>query len=142
MRPPVFLARRPREPVDEPPRDFHRRLLPAAAAVRRGAWRPLAPDGPAGQRHPPQPAGLDLDGRRRPPPGRRQRLRPAVPGTRLPLPWDDLRGRPHRLTDLLTSQSYDRDGDELADAGLFVALGPWQTHVLEVAEVAEVFESG
>ncbi|MFI7294980.1 hypothetical protein [Streptomyces sp. NPDC050121] len=54
---------------------------------------------------------------------------------RLPLPWDDLRGRPHRLTDLLTSQSYDRDGDELVDPGLFVALEPWQTHVLEVAEV-------
>jgi hypothetical protein len=45
------------------------------------------------------------------------------------------RGRPHRLTDLLTSQSYDRDGDELVDPGLFVALEPWQIHVLEVAEV-------
>lgn len=36
VRPPVFLRRRPQEPVDEPLRAFYGRLLPAAAAVRRG----------------------------------------------------------------------------------------------------------
>ena len=50
---------------------------------------------------------------------------------RLPLPWDDLRGRVHRLTDLLDGAVYDRDGDELTDSGLFVSLPAWGCHVLE-----------
>ncbi|SHI61704.1 alpha-amylase family glycosyl hydrolase [Streptomyces sp. 3214.6] len=138
VRPPVFLARRPREPVDEPLRDFHRRLLPAAAAVRRGAWRPLAPTGwPDNDTRRNLLAWTWTDGDARHLVVVNDSDQPSQ--ARLPLPWDDLRGRPHRLTDLLTSQSYDRDGDELADPGLFVALEPWQTHVLEVAEV---FESG
>ncbi|MFF9803372.1 alpha-amylase, partial [Streptomyces rochei] len=49
---------------------------------------------------------------------------------RLPLPWDDLRGGHHRLTDLLTDRTYDRDGDELTGPGLFVALDAWDAHVL------------
>lgn len=50
---------------------------------------------------------------------------------RLPLPWDDLRGRVCRATDLLTGAVYDRDGDELADCGLFVSLEGWGYHVLK-----------
>lgn len=50
---------------------------------------------------------------------------------RLPLPWDDLRGRVCRATDLLTGAVYDRDGDELADCGLFVSLEGWGCHVLK-----------
>ncbi|MFF3205561.1 alpha-amylase family glycosyl hydrolase [Streptomyces sp. NPDC002962] len=131
VRPPVFLARRPREPVDESLRAFHHRLLTAAAAVRRGAWRPLAP------------TALPDDGTHRcllawtwTHADARHLVvvnhsdRPAR--ARLPLPWDDLAGREHRLTDLLTARTYDRDGGELTDPGLFVALEAWQTHVLEV----------
>ncbi|MGK3940672.1 alpha-amylase family glycosyl hydrolase [Streptomyces caeruleatus] len=129
VRPPVFLRRRPQEPVDEPLRDFYDRLLPAAASVRRGDWRPLTPAGPpdndthrhllawtwthADVRH--LVVVNDSD-------------RPAQ--ARLPLPWDDLRGRPCRATDLLTGAVYDRDGDELSDCGLFVALDAWGCHVL------------
>jgi hypothetical protein len=43
-----------------------------------------------------------------------------------------LRGDEWRLTDLLTGQTYDRDGDELASAGLYVDLAPWAAHVLEL----------
>ncbi|WP_371569319.1 alpha-amylase family glycosyl hydrolase [Streptomyces canus] len=130
VRPPVFLRRRPQEPVDEPLRDFYGRLLPAAAAVRRGDWRPLTPTGwpdndtyrdlltwtwtHADARH--LVAVNDSD-------------RPAQ--ARLPLPWDDLRGRVCRATDLLTGAVYDRDGDELADCGLFVSLEGWGCHVLK-----------
>ncbi|MEV1065791.1 alpha-amylase [Streptomyces sp. NPDC050263] len=131
VRPPVFLARRPQEAVDEPSCDFHRRLLPAAAAVRRGEWRPLAPTG-----WPDNDTCRNLLAWTWTHPDARHLVvvnhsdRPAQ--ARLPLPWDDLRGHDHRLTDLLTSQSYDRDGDELTEPGLFVALEAWQAHVFEV----------
>lgn len=131
VRPPVFLARRPREPVDEPLRAFHHRLLLAAAAVRRGEWRALTPTG-----WPDNDTGRNLlawtwtDAEVRHLVVVNHCDRPAQ--ARLPLPWDDLRGTRHRLTDLLTSQTYDRDGGELTDPGLFVALEGWQTHVFEV----------
>lgn len=126
----MFLTRRPEEPVDEPLRDFYERLLPAAASVRRGDWRPLTPAGPpddhtrhhllawtwthAEARHLVVVNHSD---------------RPA--GARLPLPWEDLRGRVCRATDLLTGAVYDRDGDELTDSGLFVSLAAWGCHVLQ-----------
>ncbi|MEU9265606.1 alpha-amylase family glycosyl hydrolase [Streptomyces sp. NPDC048251] len=131
VRPPVFLARRPREPVDEPLRAFHHRLLTAAAAVRRGEWRPLVPTGrPDDDTHRGLLAWTWTHADARHLVVVNQSDRPAR--ARLPLPWDDLAGREHRLTDLLTSQTYDRDGGELTDPGLFVALEAWQTHVLEV----------
>ena len=43
-----------------------------------------------------------------------------------------LRGRGWTLTDLLDDRVFERDGDELADQGLFVALPPWGCHLLEV----------
>lgn len=130
VRPPVFLRRRPQEPVDEPLRDFYDRLLPAAAIVRRGDWRPLTPAGWEDNdthRHLLAWTWTHADARH---------LvvindsgRPAQ--ARLPLPWDDLRGRTHRATDLLTGAVYDRDGDELTDSGLFVSLEAWGYHVLQ-----------
>ncbi|MFJ9019637.1 hypothetical protein ACIRPU_06565 [Streptomyces sp. NPDC102259] len=131
VRPPVFLARRPQEPVDEPLRAFHHRLLTAAAAVRRGAWRPLVPTGwPDNDTHRNLLAWTWTHADVRHLVVVNHSDRPAQ--ARLPLPWDDLPGLEHRLTDLLTSQAYDRDGGELADPGLFVALEAWQTHVFEV----------
>jgi hypothetical protein len=49
---------------------------------------------------------------------------------RVPLAWADLPGRSWRLTDLLGEQVFDRDGTELAGPGLYVALEPWQYHLL------------
>lgn len=46
-------------------------------------------------------------------------------------PWDELRGKKWRLNDLLSGESYDRDGDEMRDAGLYVDLGPWQCHLFQ-----------
>lgn len=132
VRPPVFLARRPREPVDEPLREFYGRLLPAAAAVRRGEWRPLSPTGwPDNDTHRNLLAWTWTHTDARHLVVVNHSDRPAQ--ARLPLPWDALRGRAHRLTDLITAETYDRDGDELADPGLFVALEAWQGHVFEVS---------
>jgi hypothetical protein len=49
---------------------------------------------------------------------------------RIPLDWTDLAGRGWRLTDLLRESVFDREGDDLASPGLFVALEPWQFHLL------------
>ncbi|WP_406440786.1 alpha-amylase family glycosyl hydrolase [Streptomyces sp. NBC_01613] len=131
VRPPVFLSRRPQEPVDDQLQSFYGELLPAAAAVRDGGWSLLAPTGwPDNDTH-------------------RNLLAWSWTGTdsrhlvivnqsdtpaqgQVPLPWPDLAGRPCRLTDLLSAQTYDRDGDALLTPGLFVDLPPWHSHVLSV----------
>ena len=48
------------------------------------------------------------------------------------MPWDELRGMQWRLEDALSGESYDRSGDEMRDAGLYVELGPWQSQVLRM----------
>jgi hypothetical protein len=46
------------------------------------------------------------------------------------LSWADLHGRGWTLTDLLDGRVFERNGDELEDQGLFVALPPWGCHLL------------
>ena len=48
------------------------------------------------------------------------------------VPWDELRGTQWRLDDELSGDTYDRDGNEMRDTGLYVDLGPWQCHVFQV----------
>jgi len=48
------------------------------------------------------------------------------------VPWDALRGKQWRLSDVLSGETYDRDGDEMRDAGLYVDLKPWQCHLFQV----------
>ena len=48
------------------------------------------------------------------------------------MPWEDLRGRAWRLSELLSVESYERGGDDLADSGLFVYLGPWKWHLFRL----------
>jgi len=52
---------------------------------------------------------------------------------RIALDWSQLPGRSWRLTDILTKTTFDRDGTELANPGLFVDLPPWQCHVLALS---------
>lgn len=132
VRLPVFLRRAPEEPADASLRDFYGRLLPAAAGIRRGEWRQLTPTGrPDDDTHTRLLAWTWTD------PDARHLVvvnhcdRPSR--ARIPLPWDGMRGHAYRLTDLLTGLTYDRDGDELTDPGLFVALEPWQAHLLEIS---------
>ena len=51
---------------------------------------------------------------------------------RIPLPWPGLPGRRWSLLDLLTAEEFSRDGDELADPGLYVDLRPGQCYLLAV----------
>ncbi|GIJ68493.1 alpha-amylase [Virgisporangium ochraceum] len=131
---PVFLGRRPDEPADDDLRGFYHRLVPAAVAVRRGDWTLLDVDG-----WPDNPTHRDVLA---------WAWHDAVPRHvvavnlaahrsqgRVALPWTAVRGRRWRLTDLLDGAVYDRDGDDLASAGLFVDLAPWAAHVLAVAPI-------
>lgn len=133
VRPPVFLARRPDEPPNHDLAAWYRRLLAVVADhhIRDGTWEVLEPTGwpdnqscrnllawswtsDQGKQHivVVNLSGLPAQGR--------------VPLGGRP----DLRGRTCRLTDLLRQEEFSRDGDELVGPGLFVALAPWQFHLL------------
>ncbi|MFD0686087.1 alpha-amylase [Actinomadura fibrosa] len=134
VRVPVFLARRPDEPPDEAAREFHHRLLAAVrdGRLREGDWSLLDCSG-----WPDDPSYLGLVAMCRTSAEARHvavvNLTDRPAHARIPLPWDDLRGRAWTLRDLLSGAVYERDGDELRDPGLYVELGPWGTHLLACA---------
>ncbi|WP_436533068.1 alpha-amylase [Actinoplanes sp. HUAS TT8] len=122
---PVFLARYPVEPFDHGLHDFYRAVVAAAAEVRQGRWRLLATAGwPDNRSHQDllawawDDAVVVVNFADHPSQGR------------IFLPWPDLPGRAWRLTDRLDGRVFERSGAELADAGLFIDLPPWGTHVL------------
>ena len=51
---------------------------------------------------------------------------------RLPLPFSEFRGNRVRLTDMIGSEVYDRDGSELLDPGLYIDHAPWHFNVFEL----------
>ena len=51
------------------------------------------------------------------------------------LPFPEIGGRHVRLRDLLGPASYDRDGSELVDRGLYLDLAPWGRHVFELTAI-------
>ncbi len=128
---PVFLARGPDEPPDEQLRAFYLRLLRAVgdSDLHNGDWRLCDCDG-----------WPDNDSRRQlvawcwsSSQGRNLvviNLADAAAQARVRLPWDDVAGRTWQLTDRLSAQRFERGGDELAGAGLYVQLDPWASHFL------------
>jgi hypothetical protein len=135
LRPPMQLARRPAEPVDEGLREFYGVLLACLkrSEVRAGRWQLLACR-PAWDRNP---TGGNFiaycwegaDGR--------LLLGCVNYGSTqgqcyadLPLPG--LRGRQFVLRDLLGPASYDRSGDELAGRGLYLDMPAWGYHLFDV----------
>jgi hypothetical protein len=57
-------------------------------------------------------------------------LNPSNVQARVHVPWVDLIGRKWRLNDALSEASYDRDGDEIQNEGLYVDLAPWVGQIL------------
>ena len=135
VRLPVFLGRRPVEPVDEDLRAFHLRLIAAARQLRRGQWERCDASGWPGD------ASCDQllvwswrDDERRSLVVVNDADAPAA--ARIHLPWDDLAGRTWLLDDLFAGQRYERDGTEAATDGLYVQLPPWGFHVFAWAPAA------
>lgn len=133
VRVPVFLVRRPNEPVAPEVRDTHLQLIEIIAhdAFRNGAW-----------------LQCDCQGLRDDPSfqniiasswtGENQRFlivvnfkESAAQGT-VELPWKDLGGREWRLADVMSGDVHQRDGDALLRQGFFLELPGWASHCFRV----------
>ena len=137
VRLPVFLGRRPVEPVDQDLAVFYTRLLEETNrdVFRNGQWRLCERTGwPDNESYRNILAWCwEMD------PERRLMVlnfsdAPSQALTRLP--WEDLHGRTWRLTDSLTGETFERSGDGMTGAGLFVSLEPWRWHFLRLEPLA------
>ena len=131
VRLPVFLGRRPVEPVDPDLRVFYRTLLKAVSdkGLHDGEWRLCERTGwPDNASHQNLVAWCWRSV------GEHQLIvvNLSDSGTQglVRLPWDELTGKSWRMTDLFTGETYERRGDEMCNPGLYVDLPPWGFHVL------------
>ena len=133
VRLPVFLARRPAEPVDQDLAAFYGRLLQETNrdVFRNGAWRLCERSG-----WPDNPSCLNILAWCWAKDDERYLIiinyRQEAAQARVQVPWDELRGKAWRLSDVLSGESHDRSGDEMRKAGLYVDLGSWQCHLFQV----------
>jgi hypothetical protein len=134
VRPPVFLQRRPNEPVDDGLRQFYAAILPDAgsAVFRQGQWtRPERrgwPDNDTWRSLLAHAWWLDSE--------RRLvivNLSSGYAQARIALPWADVGSSSWRLHDLANGATYERDGATLATEGLYVGLRGWGLHWLTLA---------
>lgn len=126
VRPPVFLGRRPDEPLDQELQSFYNALLGIInnPVFREGQWSLCEhsgwPDNASYQ-------NLVAWSWRK---GDHRYLiitnhSDSTAQSRVQIPWEDLRGERWRLSDVLSGATYDRDGDEMHSPGLYVELRPW-----------------
>ncbi len=133
VRLPVFLGRRPAEPVDGDLAAFYGGLLKATNqdVFRNGDWRLCERSGwPDNQSCQNSLAWCWIKE------DERYLVVVNVSGemvqARIHVPWDELRAKTWRLDDVLSGESYERSGDEMQDAGLYVDLAPWQCHLFQL----------
>jgi len=131
VRLPVFLGRRPVEPVDPDLQAFYRTMLKAATieGMREGEWRLCErtgwPDNASYQNlvswcwHSDGEHHLIV-----------VNLSDSAAQGHVRLPWDELKGRSWQMTDIFTGKVYERNGDEMCNQGLYVDLPSWGYHVL------------
>ncbi|HET9167713.1 MAG TPA: alpha-amylase family glycosyl hydrolase [Candidatus Angelobacter sp.] len=136
VRLPVFLGRRPEEPMDYNLSAFYARLLKEVDhdVFRNGYWRLCERSG-----WPDNQSCLNTLAWCWAKDSERYLIvinfsdQPAQALVRVLL--DELRGKTWRLNDLLAGESYDRNGDEMRDSGLYVDLKPWQCHFFKLSLV-------
>jgi hypothetical protein len=133
VRLPVFLGRRPEEPIDKELQDFYTKLLRAinSPVFREGGWNLCErigwPDNRSYENVVAWTWNKDGD-----------RYLIVVNLTDSPaqalinVGCDDLRGNQWRLTDLLSGATYERDGDGMLSPGLYVDLPPWSYDFLQL----------
>jgi hypothetical protein len=133
VRLPVFLGRRPAEPADQDLVAFYERLLKEVNrdVFRNGEWRLCErsgwPDNQSCQNLLSW-CWFEEDERYLIVINFSQEAAQA----RVHAPWDELKGKEWRFNDVLSGESYDRNGSETRDAGLYVDLGPWKYHVFQL----------
>jgi Alpha amylase, catalytic domain len=136
VRPPVFLARRPDEPLDQSLAAWYRSLVAAIATseMRQGEWRQLDATGWPDNQSCANLLAWSWSGGGTGGGANRfvvvVNLSAAPAQGRVLLPWPDTGAKSWQFTDLLEGTGFDRDGAELQSQGLFVSLDPWQAHVL------------
>jgi glycosidase len=138
VRVPVFLARRPAEPVDKPLQDFYDKLLAAinAPIFRGGAWRLCERSGwsnNASFQNLVAWSWVKDDDRRL----IVANLSDSAAQARVQVPWGEPQRGPWRFIDALSDASFDREWDELAASGLHVELQPWSYYVLQCDRVSK-----
>ncbi len=133
VRLPVFLGRRPQEPVDDQIKAFYQRLLQAiqTEAIREGEWRLCEQSGwPDNQSQENLLAWCWRKEEERSlivinlSPGRSQGL--------VQVPWNELAGLNWHLKDLLSGENFERNGSEMLRPGLYVDLEGWKVHFFKV----------
>jgi len=136
VRLPVFLRRRPTEPVDTELAAFYERLLTATGRTlfRNGEWELCEVRGwPDNQSYENVLAWCWFEGDERALIVVNFGQAPAQ--ARVQVSWAERRAKAWRLDDVLSGATYDRDDGELRDSGLYVELGPWQCHLFQVRAV-------
>jgi glycosidase len=133
VRLPVFLGRRPEEPVDQDLAAFYDRLLREIDRdiFRNGQWQLCERSG-----WPNNQSFLNIlawcwvrdDERYLIVVNFHEEQSQAL----VRVPWDELKGRSWRLVDVLSDETFDRSGDEMSGPGLYVDLGPWKYHFLRL----------
>jgi hypothetical protein len=131
VRPPVFLARRPTEPIDFDLQAFYHLLLAAVeqSGLRNGEWQLCERSG-----WPDNSSYLNLVSWCWNQSDSRYlvvvNLSEDKSQARIHLPWNNLAGKTWQLLDLLSSNVFQRDGDEMHQSGLYVDLPAWKFYFL------------
>jgi hypothetical protein len=138
VRPPVFLGRRPDEPVDEDLQRFYGTLLEAVnrKAFREGQWslceRTGWPDNASFQNlvawswaHHDERYLIVVN------------LSDCPVQAQVQVRWADAGGKKWHLTDLLSGTTYERHGDEMLSPGLYVELRPWDYHFFRCLPISK-----
>ncbi|MBV8629275.1 MAG: alpha-amylase [Silvibacterium sp.] len=132
IRTPVFLGRRPDEPIDEALHSFYEKLLSAInrPVFREGEWRLCERTGwPDNQTflslvawswHREEERYLIV-----------VNLSDSPAQGQVHVPWPEIAGRKWHLNDLLSGVTFDRDGDPMLSPGLYVELSPWNFHLFQ-----------
>jgi hypothetical protein len=134
---PVFLRRRPAEPVDEELRNFYQKLVAAieSPVFRDGEWQLCERIG-----WPDNDSFLNLIAWTRAKDGDRYlvivNLSEKTSQARVQVAWQDVAEKTWRLTDRLSGLSYDRSGSEMSTSGLYVELGAWGHNLFECRPIS------
>jgi hypothetical protein len=137
IKPPIFLGRRPQETADEELQSFYAALLKTirSPVFRDGEWmlceRTGWPDNQSFQ-------NLVAWSWRK---GEDRFLivvnfSDSAVQARVKVPWEDLRGITWRLTDVFSGATYDREGDEMSDPGLYVEMDSWNWNFFRCGRAA------